>query len=61
MDWFQVIIIVGSTLGGCWLMCRESTKMRQEFSKDRREFYEKFLALQETHLQLIRKYIDNRK
>lgn len=48
MDWLQVLVIAGSTIGSCWMMHRESTK-------EMKDFHGRLCTLEERYLQLMQK------
>ena len=51
MDWLQVFFIVGSTVGSCWMMHRES-------SRELRDFHGRLCTLEERYLQLMQRILE---
>lgn len=54
MDWLQVFVIAGSTIGACWYMHRESLGWWRESQKEMKEFHGRLCALEEKYIQVMR-------
>lgn len=60
MDWIQVAVIAGSTIGACWYMHRETLAWYQEAQKETKEFHGRLCALEEKYIQLMQRFLENR-
>lgn len=65
MDWFQVATICGSTIGACFFMHRESIRLHQDLSreigKEMKDFHGRLCTLEERHLQMMQRFLENKK
>lgn len=65
MEWLQVFTIAGSTIGACWVMHRENQKTTQDFrsdiAKEMKDFHGRLCILEERYLQMMQRYLENKK
>lgn len=54
MDWLQVLVIAGSTVGTAWLMHREN-------SKEMRDFHGRLCTLEERYFQMMQRVLEGKK
>lgn len=60
MDWYQVLAIAGSTIGACWYMHRETTIEMKNFYEQMRDFHGRLCTLEERHLQLMQRFLEEK-
>lgn len=51
MEWLQVLIIAGSTIGACWYMHRESYK-------EMKDFHGRLCTLEEKYIQVMQRILE---
>jgi len=68
MDWMQVITIAGSTIAACLFFRRETkiqlTTMEQhgrERDQEMKDFHGRLCALEEKYIQMMERFLENRK
>jgi hypothetical protein len=68
MEWLQAFVIAGSTVGACWMMHRENKELAEKMATlagkmadESKEFHGRLCALEERYLQMMHKYLDDKK
>lgn len=61
MEWLQAFMIAGSTIGACYWMHKENKDLSEEFRKESRDFHGRLCTLEERYIQMMQKYMQDRK
>lgn len=64
MQWYELLTIIlaipGATIGACWFMHRENTKMYQESAKEMKDFHGRLCTLEERYIQVMQRIWENK-
>lgn len=60
MDWLQVAVIAGSTIGACWYLHWEFMRELAEHRKDIKDFHGRLCTLEERYQQMMQRYLERK-
>ena len=61
MEWLQVLTIAGSTLGACLWMHRDTAKSIMVIHTEMKDFHGRLCTLEERYIQMMQRYLENKK
>ena len=60
MVWYQVLTILFSTIGCCWMMHRENIRMHQSYAKEMKDFHGRMCTIEERYVQMMQRILEKK-